>query len=393
MAAALFAWGAVSGRLRRADLGAPIVFVLVGVLLHDLFTVDAHVEAETVKLLTEVTLAWVLFSDASGVPFEELRADASIYARLLGVALPMTVVLGWLVAWGLFNGFDVWLALLVGAALAPTDAALGAAVISNPAVPLRIRRIVNVESGVNDGIVTPVVLVALAGAAAAEGHGGGAGHAVLKLLLGVAIGLGVGGGGGEILRRTRQRGWVDEEFAGPAVLALALLAYTASVASQGNGFVAAFAAGIAFGRFAGQAGPKEVWYVEETAGLASLLVWLLVGAVAVPIVADTIDWQIVLYALLSLTVLRMLPVALSLLGTNLSRRAALFIGWFGPRGLASVVFGLLAVEELGPTGDTAVATIATTVLLSVVAHGLSAEPLAVRYGSRLETPAPTAEGS
>jgi NhaP-type Na+/H+ or K+/H+ antiporter len=267
--------------------------------------------------------------------------------------------------------------------LAPTDAALGSAVISNPVVPARIRRILNVESGLNDGIVTPVVLVALAGAAAAEGHGNGVGHAVVELLVGVAIGVGVGGLGGAVLGWTRQRGWVDGEFAGPAVLALSLLAYAGAVASHGNGFVAAFCAGIAFGRFAGRAGPKEVWYVEQTAGLASLLVWLLFGVVAVPIVADTIDWRIVLYAILSLTVLRMLPVALVLIGTDLSRPAALFVGWFGPRGLASVVFGLLAVEQLGPTADVAVATIATTVLLSVVAHGVSAEPLAVRFGARL----------
>ena len=138
------------------------------------------------KLLTEVTLAWVLFSDAARVGIRDLRADAGVFGRLLGLALPLTVVLGWLLAWGLFNGFDVWLALLVGAALAPTDAALGAAVISNPAVPARIRHILNVESGLNDGIVTPVVMVALAGAASAEGHGGGgAGGALVELLLGV----------------------------------------------------------------------------------------------------------------------------------------------------------------------------------------------------------------
>jgi NhaP-type Na+/H+ or K+/H+ antiporter len=236
-----------------------------------------------------------------------------------------------------------------------------------------------VESGLNDGIVTPVVLVALAGAAAAEGHGNGAGHAVLELLLGVAIGAGVGGVGGVILRRTRQRGWVDEAFAGPSVLALALLAYAAAIASQGNGFVAAFCAGLAFGRLAGQAGPKEVWYVEETAGLASLLVWVLFGAVVMPIVADTIDWRIVLYAVVSLTAVRMIPVALVLLGSDLDRRTRLFVGWFGPRGLASVVFGLLAVEELGSIANTAVAAIAATVLLSVVAHGVTAEPLATRY--------------
>src|SRR4051812_35474725 len=213
VAAMLFAWGVVSGRLERADLTAPIVFVVVGVVLHAVTPMNGAVEAEAVKLLTEVTLAWVLFSDASAVRAAQLRADAGVYLRLLGVALPATVLLGWLVALGTFPGFDVWLALLVAAALAPTDAELGAAVMSNPRVPARVRGILNVESGLNDGIVTPVVLVALAGAAHAEGRGGGAGHALVQLLLGVAIGAAVGAVGGWMLNTTRRRGWVDEEFA------------------------------------------------------------------------------------------------------------------------------------------------------------------------------------
>jgi NhaP-type Na+/H+ or K+/H+ antiporter len=382
VALAVFAWGALSGRLERATLTAPIVFVMVGVILANTVSVNPHVEAETVKLLTEVTLAWVLFSDAARVGVAELRADAGIFVRLLGVGLPLTVVLGWLVAWGLFTEFDVWLALLVGAALAPTDAALGAPVFKNPAVPEGIRSILNVESGLNDGIVTPVVFIALAGVSSDVGHGGhGPAHAALQLLLGAAIGLAAGVGGGALLRVTRGRGWADEEFAGPAVLALALVAYTSSVAGGGNGFVAAFVAGIGFGRTAGRAGPKEAFFVEQTAGLATLLVWTLFGLVAVPLVADALRWQVALYALLSLTVVRMLPVALVLAGTRLDRRAALFIGWVGPRGLASVVFALIADEQLGGRADTAVAVIATTVLASVVVHGVTARPLARRYAA------------
>jgi sodium/hydrogen antiporter len=388
IAATVFIWGAVSARLQRADLTAPIVFVAVGVLLAAVAPLDPEAEAATVKLLTEVTLVWVLFSDAARVGVRDLRADAGVFGRLLGLALPLTVVLGWLLAWGIFDSFDVWLALLVGAALAPTDAALGAAVITNPAVPSRVRHILNVESGLNDGIVTPVVMVALAGAASAEGHGGGgAGGALVELLLGVLVGVIVGGAGGWLLRVARRRKWADEAFAGPAVLALALLAYAASLACNGNGFVAAFAGGIAFGHWAGRAGPQEVLYVEQTSGLASLLVWMVFGLVAVPLVVETLGWQLLLYAVLSLTAVRMLPVALMLVGSGLKRRATLFMGWFGPRGLASVVFALLAVEELGVEAESAVAVIATTVLLSVLAHGITAGPLATRYGASLETPA------
>jgi NhaP-type Na+/H+ or K+/H+ antiporter len=384
IAAAVFAWGAVSARLQRADLTAPIVFVAVGAILSTAVPHDTVLQRETVKLITEVTLVWVLFSDAARVGLRELRAEAGMFVRLLAIALPLTVVLGWLLAAGMFDSFDVWLALLVGAALAPTDAALGAPVITNPAVPPTIRSILNVESGLNDGIVTPVVVLALAGAAAAEGKGGGGtNHALLELLLGVGIGLFAGGFGGALLQTARRRLWADDEFAGPSALALALAAYAISLACHGNGFVAAFTAGIAFSRTAGQAGPKEVYFVEQTAGLASLVVWTVFGLVAVPIVINDFSWQLLVYALLSLTVVRMVPVALVLRGTNLRRRAAMFIGWFGPRGLASVVFALLAVEELGERAHVAVACITTTVLVSVLAHGFTARPLANRFGPTL----------
>jgi sodium/hydrogen antiporter len=387
VAAAIFGWGVLSARLERVDLTGPIVFVGVGLVIANVASIDPHFETETVKLLTEVTLAWVLFSDAARVGVRELRNETGIYTRLLAIALPMTVLLGWLFAWGIFGGFDVWLALFVGAALAPTDAALGAAVITNPAVPARVRGILNVESGLNDGIATPIVLVALAGTAAAEGHGDGATHAVLQLLVGTAIGVATGSAGGWVLRLARRRRWVDEEFAGPAVLALALLGYSTSVAASGNGFVAAFVGGIAFGHFAGPAAPKQVFYVEQTAGLAALLVWMLFGVVAVPLILDA-PWQSVVYAVISLTVVRMLPVAAVLHGTSLGGRTATFIGWFGPRGLASVVFALLAVEDLGRQADTAVAVIATTVLLSVLAHGFTARPLASKYGPGLDATPP-----
>jgi NhaP-type Na+/H+ or K+/H+ antiporter len=391
--AAVFVWGAVSARLERADLTAPIVFVGVGVLLAVTVPLEGQPRAETLRVLTEVTLVWVLFSDAARVRLPELRSDAGIYVRLLGVALPMTVVLGWLLAAAILPGMDPWLALLVGAALAPTDAALGTAVLGDTRVPARIRSILNVESGLNDGIVTPVVLIALAGAASQGDEAAGLGHAVVQLLLGALAGAVVGTAGGALLRVARRRGWVDEEFAGPAVLALALLAYAVALVADGNGFVAAFVAGLAFGSAAGRGGPRAVFYVEQTGALAALLVWTLFGAVAVPVVVHTAGWRLVLYAVLSVTALRMMPVALVLLGSGLGRRAALFIGWFGPRGLASVVFGLLAVEDLGHRADPAVAAIVLTVLLSVLAHGVTAAPFAARFGERLTPPSAPASAA
>ena len=381
VAALVFVWGAVSARLERADLTAPIVFTAVGAALAGFGLVHPAGAPEMLKPLVEITLVWVLFSDAARVRVHDLRNDLGLVVRLLAVGLPLTVLAGWGLAAWLFPALGLWLALLVGAALAPTDAALGVPVVTNPVVPSRIRRVITVESGLNDGIATPVVMVAIAGAVAAEGSGGrGAGGALVELAIGVAVGAGVGFAGGWLLRWARQRGWAAEDFVGVAVLALALTAYATALAVHGNGFVAAFCGGIAFGAAAGRRGPAELVFLEQVGGAVSLLVWLAFGAIAVPIALDRLDWTILLYAVLSVTVVRMVPVALALLGSGTDRNTVLFIGWFGPRGLASLVFALLALEEIGSGADGAVAVIAVTVLLSVLAHGVSAAPLAARYG-------------
>ncbi len=380
--ATIFLWGAVSARLTGADLTAPIVFVAVGALVAAGDLVDVSLGPQTLKPLAEVTLVCVLFSDAARIPLRELQADAGRCARLLGVGLPLTVLGGWALAQWLLPGLGGWLALLVAAALAPTDAALGVPVVTNPAVPSRIRRLITVESGLNDGIVTPVVLVALAGAASAEGLAGAPGvpEAILELAIGVVVGGAVGAAGGWLLRQARRRGWAEEDFAGIAVLALAIVAYTGAIVLHGNGFIAAFCGGLAFGATAGRRGAAELVFLEQAGGLVSLLVWLGFGAVAIPIMLDHLDLATFAYAVLSLTVVRMVPVALALLGSGLDRDTVLFVGWFGPRGLASLVFGLLALETLGSQANEAVAVVGMTVLLSVLAHGLSAGPLATRYG-------------
>lgn len=380
--AALFGWGLLSNRLEHADLSAPIVFTAVGALLAALDLVHGPAGPESLTPLVEVTLVWVLFSDAARLPVQDLRADLGRYVRLLAVGLPLTIVAGWGLAAWFFPALGTWLALLVGAALAPTDAALGVPVVTNPAVPSRIRQLITVESGLNDGIATPVVMVAIAGAAAAAGleDAQGAGRAVVELLVGVAVGVAVGGVGGAALRLARRRGTAAEGFVGIAVLALALLSYAASVAVDGNGFVAAFCGGLAFGAFAGRRAHGELVFVEQTGTMVSSLVWMAFGAVAVPIALDRMSATVVLYALLSLTLVRMVPVALVCLGAGLDRATVLFVGWFGPRGLASLVFALLALESLGTRADEAVAVITTTVLLSVLAHGLTASPLSRRYG-------------
>ncbi len=387
VAALVFGWGTLSARLERFDVTAPIAFVLAGLLLTHgpLAVLSVAPDKELIKELAEFTLALVLFSDASRVGLHELRVDAGLYLRLLGAALPVTIGLGTLLAFALDSGAGIWLALLVGAALAPTDAALGAGMMANPAVPARIRRLINVESGLNDGIATPFVSVALAGAATAgevAGHGPAA--AAAELALGVVAGVAVGGAGGLLVNVARQRGWAAEGFAGPAGVGLAVCAYASSVAVGGNGFIAAFVGGLAFGTASGRRGKPLVPFVEETGALVSLLVWLAFGAIAVAPAVEALNWQVVLYAVLSLTVIRMAPVAAALAGSGLDRATIALVAWFGPRGLASVVFCLLALEELGrPAADHAAAVISTTVVLSVVAHGATADPLAGRYARHL----------
>jgi len=382
--ATVFLWSVFAARLGRVGLSSAIVFVAVGFAFTQIFDV-LHVpaEPELVKVVAEVTLVWMLFADASAVQLTDFRRDLMVYVRLLGIGLPLTILLGGLVAVALL-GFGVWPALLVGAALAPTDAALGASVMSDPTVPSRIRRVLNVESGLNDGIATPIVLVAIAGVAADEGIGGvhGPGHALVALLVGLLVGVLVGGAGGVLIRHARRKRWLSEELSGPATLALALLAYTGTLLVDGNGFVAAFVGGLVFGNTAGPGGEKEAYFVEQSADLAAMISWLIFGALAVPAIGRWFEWPVFGYAFLSLTAIRMVPVALALLGSGFDRFSVAFIGWFGPRGLASVIFALLALEDLGPAAQEVTATIALTVLLSVGAHGLTARPFATHFVSK-----------
>lgn len=379
--ATIFFWGMFAARAARADLSTPFIFVAAGLVYTEVLDVlHLSVEHELIKFVAEVTLVWVLFADATRVKGSQLRRDAGLYARLLGIGLPLTIGLGTLAAVVLLE-LSPWPALLVAAALAPTDAALGAAVMSDRSVPRRVRRAINVESGLNDGIVTPVVLLAIAGVAETEGIHGveDPSRAIVSLTIGLVVGAAIGAASGALFRTAKRQGWLTVQAAGPAVLALALAAYSCSALLEANGFVAAFVGGLVFGNVAGREADNEVHFVEQTAGLASVVSWLIFGSVILPTVVDHLDWQTALYAVLSLTVIRMVPVALALLGAGLDRPTIGFIGWFGPRGLASIIFALLALEELQATADKLVAVIGLTVALSVICHGFSAAPLSRRY--------------
>ena len=391
LALLVLGWAIVSGALARHNVTGPLVFAVAGYLLAnpDWGPLDIHVDAPSVHVVAEVTLALVLFSDASRVNVTELRRDAWLPVRLLAIGLPLSVALGSLLAAALF---DVpWaLAGFIGAALAPTDAALSAQVIDDERVPLRLRRALNVESGLNDGIATPIVTFMLAVAASQIGvdpHSASydAGQALRELGGGVVVGLIVGFAGAALLVIAGRHQWIAPGGRRLATLAVAIASLAAALAIDTNGFIAAFVAGITFGAWFKHSAEsaEEVRELPQLGGeLLALVVWFLFGATLVHVAFDVLDWQLVVYAVASLTIIRALPVALSSVRAGLDRPTVTFIAWFGPRGLASIVFALLAVEELGQTSpavQTAVAAVSLTVLLSVVLHGVSAGPGGRRY--------------
>lgn len=394
LACALALWGMVSKRLARWNITGPIVFTLIGIGAASSAWAAGGLEptSGTVRTVAELTLAVVLFGDAATVRFSALRRDSGLPARLLLVGLPLTMVLGTLGARLLFPGLSWWLCAFIGCAVAPTDAALGAAIVDDERVPKRIRRALNVESGLNDGIATPFVtfflVASVAGTALQEGSRG---KALAELGLGVLVGSVIGLAGGRGLSAALRRTLADPAAAPVVVAALSIGAYAAALAVGANGFVAAFVAGIAFRSGTDheqltlpdeeQAERGALGFVHAFGQILSLLVWFLFGVlVASPL--TQIDWRDVVFALLALTVFRMAPVALALLGAGFDRVTVAVIGWFGPRGLASVVFGLLAVDTLeAGTGSRTETAIGVTVVLSVLLHGVSASPITSRFAA------------
>jgi NhaP-type Na+/H+ or K+/H+ antiporter len=387
----------LAARLERWSVGSALVFLLIGLLLSDdvLGPISLEPEAEPVQLLAEVTLTLLLFADASTVRLAALRRDAGTVARLLIIGLLVTMALGTATALVLFPGISLGVALLIGASLAPTDAALGQPVITNPTVPARIRRVLNVESGLNDGIATPFVFLALALATSeATGGDGWLVDALVETGIGIAVGVAIGALGGLLLMFADRRHWTSTVSRKLMVLALAIACYLVAVSAGGNGFIAAFVGGLAFGAGTRQQEEDAVRFTETQGSLLAIGVWVAFGlSVAGSVLTSLWDPAAIIYAVLSLTVIRMVPVALALLGDRYQPLTVLFIGWFGPRGLASIVFlviGLEGLEEAGVAVDPLRAAIVWTVLLSVILHGLTAGPMAARYGRRMAALAPGA---
>src|SRR5215203_5985582 len=389
LASAIFVFGLVSRRLEGTVLTAPLVFVAAGVVLGPagLGLVTFKLEGHTVLLLGEIALAIVLFTDAARTNFSALRQNEGLPLRLLGIGMPLTIALGTVVAALVLTDLTFWEAAIVGAVLAPTDAALGQAVVSNQRVPVRVRQALNVEAGLNDGLSVPFLALFLTLAVAKEELQPASywiRFALEQIGLGVLVGVGVGLAGGWLVRGASRRGWMIGSFRRLALLALALIAWALADQIGGNGFIAAFVGGLAVGPTVEGIGERLIHFTEAEGQLLNLSVFFIFGVLVIGLI-QPLSWEAALFALLSLTVIRMLPVAVSLAGTHLRSVSVLFAGWFGPRGLASIVLGLIVVEEapLLAGRDEIEAVVALTVLLSVLLHGITAAPLSAVYARRV----------
>jgi sodium/hydrogen antiporter len=390
VALTLLGVAAISRRLYGTPLTPAMVFVAVGLLAGPkvLGEIDVESSSATVRALAEATLALVLFCDASRIDLRMLRRDVGVPVRLLGIGLPLTIALGAVSAAVIFDRLTIEEALILAIVLAPTDAALGQAVVTEPRIPGRIRQSLNMESGLNDGICVPLLFAAVALADVESEISEGRSAATLLL---EEIGYGVVGGilGGllvaAIVIHAGRRGLIAGQWRQVIPGAGAALAYGTAAALGGSGFIAAFVAGMTF-RLALGKDPEEINELSEQVGnVLNGVTFVLFGAILLGPALGDLTWNLALYAVLSLTLVRMLPVAIAMLGTRARPPTLGFLGWFGPRGLASIVFALIVVEESNlPHEHLIVLAIYLTVGLSVFAHGLTASPLAGRYASWYE---------
>jgi NhaP-type Na+/H+ or K+/H+ antiporter len=360
-------------------LTAPILFTIAGMLTALLPAVlrEMAFDRADMMLIAELGLVMTLFTDACRIDLRGLRRDPGLAMRLLGPGMLSTLVLGAVLAVLVLGGLSWWEAGILAAILAPTDAGLGQVIVESPKVPRRIRDALNVEAGLNDGLSVPFLLFFIV--LAASGAGGTdatlTGFLLEQLGYGTGIGVAVGLAGGWLINRADRRGWMAEPLTQLATVALPVACVLASDAAGASMFIAAFVAGLATQVCFRAVGRHSVAFTEDWGRLFNLFVFFLFGLLVTRVWSDVMV-PILVYAVMSLTVIRMVPVAIALWGSGLSRSTVLFMGWFGPRGLASIVLGLVYLEsEVDLSGaETIQLAVMATVLLSIVAHGVTASP-------------------
>jgi sodium/hydrogen antiporter len=390
----IFCYSLVAGRLERAAASGPMVFVMAGLLMGPLGLgwFDGDSSRVEFRVLADLTLALVLFIDAANADFAILKRQFRIPLRMLLLGLPGAIFLGTILASLLFDTLSLFEAAILGTVLAATDAALGKAVITNKAVPAQVREGLNIESGLNDGLCVPILFVFIALALGSETEGTTTMLALElvaeELGIGLAVGLTITTIGTWLLRWCWKQGWVTEIWKQVTVVALAIACFSVAQSLHGSGYIAAFTGGLLFGFKAKEATHKLVLAAEGTGETLALMTWMLFGAAVIGQSIKHFTWEMVVYALLSLTVIRMLPIFLVLTGTGESTPSKLFLGWFGPRGLASLVFAIIVINEGVPGGGLIAMVVVLTVFFSLVSHGISANPLAKLIGQKVNKKKP-----
>ena len=377
-------YSAISGWIERTPINGALVYTAFGLAFGGmgLGWIGFDIEAEGFRVIAEITLGVVLFSDAAGTDFKVLKRNLDIPQRLLLIGLPLTILLGVGAGIALFDNLSIIEIAIIATMLAPTDAALGKAVVSDPRVPAPMRQSLNVESGLNDGICVPVLFAFLALASESDGEGGLLILLVEEIGIGAICGLGITWLAAKLFRVANANGLIGPTWRQFIIVSLAVLCFTAAQLAGGSGFIAAFVGGMFFGSMIHEQKEELLESAEATGDLLSMITWTIFGAAVVGPALGAFTWQVLLYSILSLTVVRMLPVFLSLLGTKLNTGDKLFMGWFGPRGLASIVFAVIVFNASLPGGDTITITIICTVLFSVILHGVTANPWVKAMDSR-----------
>ena len=382
---------AISRRIQGTIITLPMIYTVLGLILSGriLGIVNFDLESELVRIVAELTLVLVLATDASRIDVRTLIKDHSLPIRLLGIGLPLMMIFGTIVAAILFAELDFWEAAVLAVILSPTDASLGQAVVTNPRVPVRIRQSLNVESGLNDGIAMPFLLLALSLAVAEEnslGPGYWLGLALAQIGFGVLAGAIIGFLGGRFIEWGQHSGWMSKEFQKISILALALLAFGVAELVSGNGFIAAFVMGVTAANTTRKEDTETLYeYAEvEVQGLMLLTFMVVFGAVMLPLALDHFTGAMLLYAVLSLAMIRFLSVLVSMIGIRVRLITTAFLGWFGPRGVASILYIFTILEE--DLADEALLfnVVMLTVLISIFAHGITSAPGANWYAKIVE---------
>lgn len=385
-----FLYSTIAGGVEKTPVSAPMVFIFFGFVFGPvgLGWLEADVSNDELKYLADLTLALILFLDAANADLSVLRRSFRIPGRMLLFGLPGVIGLGYAFGIVIFDTLSWVEVAILATMLAATDAALGKAVITNKAVPDTVREGLNVESGLNDGLCVPILFlfIALAQGTAAEGEST---RLALQLVaqevgIGLLVGLGMTALGAKLIAFGMRRGWINEIWQQLPVVALSVACFAVAQSLHGSGYIAAFVGGLLFGGMAKESTHKLVLAAEAIAETLALLTWVVFGTAVLGYVMDYFNWQVVLYAVLSLTVVRVLPIFLSLTGTGTRTESKLFLGWFGPRGIASVVFAIIVLNNDLPGARLMAVVVACTVFFSVLAHGLTANPLAAAFAKRMK---------